>query len=324
MTQLQDPGRWTAMGSDAPDGLRDLFAAGRSEGPSAGQMRALSLKLAAVAATGAGAAAAVSAAKPAAVSAAKSASTTFASVKSAIAGSKLIGLLTVASAVTVGGAVAYRSATTSQGPTFRSGPEAAALVENAPVATAPVELGAPGAAPAVAPSIREAAPSAVPAVSPVAPPASPATETARAPSATVRSPMAVPAPVQSASAAKRGGRDALRAAAPVKPAAQPATHAPSQPASAPSVSAEAVTELSLLRQAQVALVARPREAYALTQQHRAKYPRGQFAEERDAIAIQALLRIGERDVALDLAERFVAAHPSSAHAHTFRELLQKR
>jgi hypothetical protein len=312
------------MGSDAPDGLRDLFAAGRTEGPSAGQMRALSLKLAAVAATGAGAAAAASAAKPAAVSAAKSASTTFATVKSALAGSKLIGLLTVASAVTVGGAVAYRSATTSQGPTFRSGPEAAALVENAPVVTAPVELGAPGAEPTAAPSLHEATRSAAPAVSPVAPLAAPKLDEAQVPTAALRSPVAAPAPAQTASAAKRGGREALRAAAAVKPAAQPAAQTPAQPATAPSVSAEAVTELSLLRQAQVALVARPREAYALTQQHRAKYPRGQFAEERDAIAIQALLRIGERDVALDLAERFVAAHPSSAHAHTFRELLQKR
>ena len=66
---------------------------------------------------------------------------------------------------------------------------------------------------------------------------------------------------------------------------------------------------------------RPREAFALTEQHREHYARGTFAQERDALAIEALMRAGEMDMARDLARRFVRTYPSSPHAHRFRETM---
>src|SRR5262249_5601124 len=84
------------------------------------------------------------------------------------------------------------------------------------------------------------------------------------------------------------------------------------------------SEIELLRRARGALHLPPREAFALTEEPRAKSPRGVFAQERDAVAIEALLRAGETSTARSLAERFVREHPSSAHAHRFRESMGLR
>jgi TolA-binding protein len=81
------------------------------------------------------------------------------------------------------------------------------------------------------------------------------------------------------------------------------------------------SEVTLLRNAQVALQSRPREAFQLTQQHRRLYPAGEFAQERDALAIQALMRAGETDQARELAQAFIRAYPTSPHAHRFREAM---
>ena len=81
------------------------------------------------------------------------------------------------------------------------------------------------------------------------------------------------------------------------------------------------SEMELLRSARSALASRPKEAFALTEQHREHYPRGVFAQERDALAIEALLRSGNTETARSLAKSFVSAHPSSPHAHRFRETL---
>ena len=88
--------------------------------------------------------------------------------------------------------------------------------------------------------------------------------------------------------------------------------------------ADVPSEVELLRRARTSLAARPREAFALTQQHREHYPRGVFAQERDALAIEALLRAGDTETARNLAKSFVSAHPSSPHAHRFRETLGLR
>jgi hypothetical protein len=84
------------------------------------------------------------------------------------------------------------------------------------------------------------------------------------------------------------------------------------------------TEVDLLRSARSALASRPREAFAITQEHRQQYPNGMFAQERDALAIEALMRAGEMSTARSLAERFVREHPSSPHAHRFRETMDIR
>jgi outer membrane protein assembly factor BamD (BamD/ComL family) len=65
----------------------------------------------------------------------------------------------------------------------------------------------------------------------------------------------------------------------------------------------------------------PRDAFTLTEAHREYYPRGVFAQERDALAIEALMRSGDMTRAKALAEEFVSAHPNSPHAHRFREAM---
>jgi hypothetical protein len=100
-------------------------------------------------------------------------------------------------------------------------------------------------------------------------------------------------------------------------ARQPAKHTLGVKVVEPAASVP--SEVELLRQARAALAGRPREAFALTEQHRQHYAHGTFVQERDALAIEALLRAGELDMARDLARRFVRDYPSSPHAHRFRE-----
>jgi TolA-binding protein len=82
------------------------------------------------------------------------------------------------------------------------------------------------------------------------------------------------------------------------------------------------SEIELLRSARSALASRPREAYQLTEQHRSLYPQGVFTQERDALAVEALLRTGDLKLARELAEVFVKRYPSSPHSHRFRESMQ--
>ena len=88
-----------------------------------------------------------------------------------------------------------------------------------------------------------------------------------------------------------------------------------------SKSADVPSEVELLRRARAALGSRPRAAYALTEEHREHYPSGVFAQERDALAIEALLRAGDDGTARELARHFVRDYPASPHAHRFRETL---
>ena len=66
---------------------------------------------------------------------------------------------------------------------------------------------------------------------------------------------------------------------------------------------------------------RPLAAFALTEQHRNNFPDGVFAQERDALAVEALLRAGDLDRARTRAEQFIERYPSSPHAHRFRETM---
>ncbi|MFM2418010.1 MAG: hypothetical protein RL385_2733 [Pseudomonadota bacterium] len=334
MTQLTDPVRWTADPAEAPEGLRDMFEAGRNEGPSGSQMRSLSLKLAAAAA---GVGVAATAGKPIAASLGGT------TVKTAFAGAKLFAAVTVAGAMTLGGAALYRSATPS--PTFKSGAEAGAAASQLPDLGRQHEVTGAGLPEKMSPSISPLAPQVPVAESPAASPSA---------GAEVAGKQAVPRQEGDRLQVNPArGRDRLRSSrsaslgfqdsgnTPVGASssmAQPEARGSETPTAlspaaqgakpvsgvADNAAQAAPTELGLLRQAQASLNSRPREAFALTQKHRASFPRGQFAEERDALAIQALMRAGERNAALDLAAHFVNAYPKSAHAHQFRELLNAR
>lgn len=75
----------------------------------------------------------------------------------------------------------------------------------------------------------------------------------------------------------------------------------------------APTELELLDEAQAALATSPSRALTLARQHAQRYPDGAFAQEREVVAIDALVRLDRRDEARSRAERFHARWPSSAH-----------
>ncbi|MGH7296275.1 MAG: outer membrane protein assembly factor BamD, partial [Polyangiaceae bacterium] len=54
-----------------------------------------------------------------------------------------------------------------------------------------------------------------------------------------------------------------------------------------------------------------------------EFPRGALAQEATTLRIEALLRQGQRDAALRLADRFLAANPRSPYAARIRLLVQR-
>jgi hypothetical protein len=82
-------------------------------------------------------------------------------------------------------------------------------------------------------------------------------------------------------------------------------------------------ELDLVQRAQAALEHRPAATLALTEQHAQTYPRGIFAQEREVLAIEALLKLARRPAALARAEEFLARYPTSPHARRVRPLLER-
>jgi hypothetical protein len=73
------------------------------------------------------------------------------------------------------------------------------------------------------------------------------------------------------------------------------------------------TEIDLLRRAQQAMPARPAEALLAAEEHRRHFQGGALAQEREVIAVSALVALGRRDEARTRARRFVEAYPRSAH-----------
>ncbi len=77
--------------------------------------------------------------------------------------------------------------------------------------------------------------------------------------------------------------------------------------------AVAESERAILERAQDALRGNPAEALVLTDLHLARFPGGVLGQEREVIAIDALLHLGRSADARARAARFVAAFPTSAH-----------
>ena len=77
--------------------------------------------------------------------------------------------------------------------------------------------------------------------------------------------------------------------------------------------AKAPSEASLLEQARRALNGSPSYALQLANQHRARYPHGILAQEREVIAIEALRRLHRSSEAEQRAAGFSKAFPGSAH-----------
>jgi hypothetical protein len=72
-------------------------------------------------------------------------------------------------------------------------------------------------------------------------------------------------------------------------------------------------EIALLKRAREALARNPGTALALAEQHREGYPKGRLGQEREVIAVTALMRMGLPTSAKERAERFKRAYPGSAY-----------
>lgn len=81
-------------------------------------------------------------------------------------------------------------------------------------------------------------------------------------------------------------------------------------------------ELALLERASRALDASPQETLALTDEHAKRFRAPKFAQERERLAVVALVRLGRRDDAKRRADAFEAAFPESAHLTRVRELVR--
>lgn len=96
----------------------------------------------------------------------------------------------------------------------------------------------------------------------------------------------------------------------------PALALSAAPSGEPASSAsgdEDETETHLLQRAQEALSAEPARALALAGDHAARFPKGSLSQEREVIAIGALVALGRAPEARARADAFLARFPTSAH-----------
>jgi hypothetical protein len=75
----------------------------------------------------------------------------------------------------------------------------------------------------------------------------------------------------------------------------------------------AADEFALLRDARRAIVTQPERALNLAEQHAQRFPAGMLTQEREAIAIEALAKLGRDAQAQSRARIFLKAHPGSPY-----------
>jgi hypothetical protein len=83
------------------------------------------------------------------------------------------------------------------------------------------------------------------------------------------------------------------------------------------------SEIALLQAAQGALRDSPASALGLADRHASHFPTGALAQEREVIAIEALLALDRRDKASERAARFARDFPNSAHLPRIEALLRE-
>jgi hypothetical protein len=115
---------------------------------------------------------------------------------------------------------------------------------------------------------------------------------------------------------KQAGADAGAARVPERRAPRPRTSPPAHH--------DALAELELLEQAHRALAVDPARALAATDLHAQRFAGSQYAQERELIAIEALLELGQLEGARVRGERFLSLHPRSSHARKVRSLIAAR
>jgi hypothetical protein len=107
---------------------------------------------------------------------------------------------------------------------------------------------------------------------------------------------------------------ALPTARPAAPAASArAAASASSPSPNAATASDAKVEMDLLRKAQTELTTDPKGALATCDEHARRFPRGALAQERDVLAIDALVQLGRKTEAASRAAQFVARYPGSAY-----------
>jgi hypothetical protein len=81
------------------------------------------------------------------------------------------------------------------------------------------------------------------------------------------------------------------------------------------------TELALVTRARGMVATNPGGALQALDAHRSRFPHGNFEQEREVLAIEALVRLGRRDEARARAGAFAVAFPQSAHRRRIGTLL---
>jgi len=98
--------------------------------------------------------------------------------------------------------------------------------------------------------------------------------------------------------------------------------APSEITPSPDTAAEEPgDELAVLEEARGALATDPARTLALAEEHAKRFQRPSFAQERERLAIDALVRSGRRDDAQERAARFESTYPRSPHLARVRALV---
>lgn len=162
-------------------------------------------------------------------------------------------------------------------------------------------------------------PSAAPTLSPAAPSAS---TSADAPAA---APPALTPPASAPPSSPGTDQPLVPSSEPIGPAKRPVGGDHARAASSAVLSPgtkDAPTEIELLRDARFALRQSPGRALELTEQHARFHPGGKLAQERELIAISALVALGRRTAALARGASFERAFPSSPYRKQVGDLLR--
>lgn len=105
------------------------------------------------------------------------------------------------------------------------------------------------------------------------------------------------------------------------PEARPKKHKAShKKAETPSVE-DVRAEASLVDRAKRSLASAPSMALELTDEAKRDFPNGMLVEEREAIAVQALAKLGRTEQAKQRGERFLSRYARGAHASAVRSAL---
>jgi hypothetical protein len=126
--------------------------------------------------------------------------------------------------------------------------------------------------------------------------------------------LALPTPADSAASRARLARSAKTSS--------PANGQPEPDLRAVELQGAATTELELLQRANAALKGQPAQALALAFEHRQLFPAGNLGQEREVIAIKALVALGDSARARESLARFESVYPRSAHAGKLREIVR--